>query len=419
MRVLGMWGRMESRCGAGNLACSRRLADSAVGAQARPVGRKAGCSQDWLPHKRKPSRFSMASYGRLAIGLVALVLTAQTPRQLTTQQAQQLMSRSLELMEAAGVALPEMARAGAPLAENARQALAGVKSTSANLEFYNTFESNVRAFLFVAESLPKPPEFPDQARRQLAELRDNFDRLDTFFAQLLVQRDIQLRSPDRDNLHRYTEANARVAPPRAANPRVVFLGDSITDGWRLNEYYGDRDFINRGIGGQITGEMLGRMLADVVNLQPQAVLILAGTNDISRGVPLATIESNLTMIADLADYYKIKVILASVLPVSDYHKDVNPNYEMTKPRPPALIKSLNGWMKNLCASRGYTWVDYFSAMVDDAGMMKADLADDGLHPNSKGYRIMAPLALEAIDKTLKQSVPLTQPPTRKRRLLVK
>jgi lysophospholipase L1-like esterase len=350
-----------------------------------------------------------------------IVLSAQAPPPLTSQQAQQLMSRSIELMEAGGVALAELARAGAPLVENARQALASVKSTSANLEFYNTFQSNVRAFLFVAESLPKPPSFPDQARRQLAELRDSFDRLDTFFAQLLIQRDIQQRSPDRDNLRRYTDANSRIGPAQNVNPRVVFLGDSITDSWRLNEYYGDRDFINRGISGQITGEMLGRMLADVVNLHPQAVLILAGTNDLAREVPLATIESNLTMIAALADFYKIKVIFASVLPVSDYHKDVNPNYEMTRQRRPALIKSLNGWMKNLCDARGYTWVDYFSAMVDDAGMMKADLADDGLHPNSKGYRIMAPLALEAIDKTLKPRpiVPPPQPTPRKRRLLFK
>lgn len=358
----------------------------------------------------------LSAAGFLAFTLVA---GAQAPQQLTSQQAQQLMSRSIELMESAGVALPELARAGAPIEENARQALASVISTSANLEFYNVFESNVRAYIFVADALPKPPEFPDQARRQLAELRDNFDRLGSFFAQLLVQRDIQQRSPDRDNLRRYSEANTRIGPAQNVNPRVVFLGDSITDFWRLNEYYGERDFVNRGISGQISGEMLGRMLADVVNLHPQAVLILAGTNDIARGVPLATIESNLTMIADLADYYRIKVILASVLPVSDYHKDVNPNYEMTKQRPPAPIQSLNGWMKNLCSNRGYAWVDYFSAMVDAAGMLKADLADDGLHPNSKGYRIMAPLALEAIDKTLRAPAPPPQPPARKRRLLFK
>jgi lysophospholipase L1-like esterase len=356
--------------------------------------------------------------------LFAFTLAGQAPQQqqLNAQQAQQLMSRSLQLMESTGVALPELARAGAPLTENAGQALANVRSTTANLGFYNVFLSNVRAYLFVSDSLPKPPDFPEQARRQLSELRDNFGSLDTYFAQLLTQRDRQLRSPDRDNLNRYTDANSKVPAPQPANPRVVFLGDSITDGWRLNEYFGDRDFVNRGISGQITGEMLGRMLADVVNLHPQAVLILAGTNDLARGVPLLAIENNLTMIADLADYYKIRVIFASVLPVSDYHKDVNPNYEMTKQRSPSLIRSLNGFMRSLASDRGYTYLDYFSAMVDDAGMLKADLADDGLHPNSAGYRIMAPLALDAVNKTVGVSAaapPPVQRPLRKRRLKMK
>lgn len=364
----------------------------------------------------------MRNIGMRSIGILLFTLTLAAqpaqPQQLSGQQAQQLLSRSIQLMESTGVALPELARAGAPLTENARQALANVRSTTANLAFYDVFLSNVRAFLFVSDSLPKPPDFPEQARQQLSELRDHLGRLDTYFAQLLAQRDRQLRSPDRDNLNRYADANSKVPPPQPANPRVVFLGDSITDGWRLNEYFGDRDFVNRGISGQITGEMLGRTLADVVNLHPQAVLILAGTNDLARGVPLLAIENNLTMIADLADYYKIKVILASVLPVSDYHKDVNPNYEMTKQRSPSLIRSLNGWMHSLANDRGYTYLDYFSAMVDDAGMMKTDLADDGLHPNSSGYRIMAPLALDAINKTVGTGGPPPPPqrPLRKRRL---
>ena len=347
----------------------------------------------------------------------ALAAQPQAPQRFNAQQALQAMTRSVQLMESGGIALPELARAGAPLAENARQALANIRSTSANLAFYNVFLGNGRAYLFVSDSLPKPVDFPEQARQQLAELREILGRLDTYFAQLLAQRDVQSRSPDRDNLNRYADADSKVSAPISRNPRVVFLGDSITDGWRLNEYFADRDFVNRGISGQITGEMLGRMMADVVNLHPQAMLVLAGTNDLARGVPLLAIENNLTMIADLADYYKIKVILASVLPVSDYHKDVNPNYEMTKQRSPSLIRSLNGWMRSLCNDRGYTYLDYFSAMVDNSGMMKADLADDGLHPNSAGYRIMAPLALDAINKTVGVgSAPPPQPPLRKRRL---
>jgi lysophospholipase L1-like esterase len=106
------------------------------------------------------------------------------------------------------------------------------------------------------------------------------------------------------------------------------------------------------------------------------------------------------MMAELAATQKIKVIFASVLPVSDYHKDVNPAYEVTPGRPPLYIKALNDWLQGLCSQRGYTYLNYFPALVDGAGQFQADLADDGLHPNAKGYGIMAPLALEAIAKTV-------------------
>jgi len=246
----------------------------------------------------------------------------------------------------------------------------------------------------------------------LHELRDALARAESHFHALIALKDQQLRSADRDNLARYAEANARVTAPVAGRPRVVFLGDSITDAWRLNEYFPDRDFMNRGISGQITGQMLGRMESDVIRLQPAAVVVLAGTNDIARGVPLGTIEDNLTMIADLADAYKIKTILASVLPVSDYHKDVNPNYEMTRPRPPASIRALNDWIKTFCGKRNLTYLDYYSDMVDASGQLKAELADDGLHPNSLGYRIMAPVAQAVIERAVS-----AEPPKQKKRRL--
>lgn len=354
---------------------------------------------------------------RLIVVFAAVAAFAQQPpAALNGTKAQELMTRSIQIMDAGGVSLPELARAGAPLSENARQALTNIRASAQNLQFLNVFLSNVRAYLLVADSLPKPPEFPDQARQQLAELRDNFARLDTYFAQQLAARDRQLRSPDRDNLARYADADSKVTPPQADKSRVVFLGDSITDFWRLNEYFVDRDFINRGISGQITGEMLGRMIADVVALRPQAVLILGGTNDLARGVPLLAIENNLTMIADIADYYKIKVILASLLPVSDYHKDANPSYERSKDRSPSMIRSLNGWMESFCKDRGFTYLDYFSATVDGSGFLKTDLSDDGLHPNSAGYRVMAPLALAAIDKTGRAPVVPVQQKTRRHRL---
>jgi lysophospholipase L1-like esterase len=180
----------------------------------------------------------------------------------------------------------------------------------------------------------------------------------------------------------------------------VFYGDSITDAWRLNEYFPGQDYVNRGISGQVTGEMLGRLKADVLDLKPQAVLILAGTNDIGRGIPLSTIQGNLTMIADLLTHHKIKPVFASVLPISDYHKDKNITFEQSKRRPPEQIQSLNQWLRAFCVNRGYPYLNYFDAMVDPQGFLKAELADDGLHPNGSGYRVMAPLAHEAINKVL-------------------
>src|SRR5579862_3877226 len=306
--------------------------------------------------------------------------------------------RVVELIESTTLAMPGMLQAGGPAGENVRQALTTMEATSAqNSSLLFTLLTNTRAYLSLTDVMPKPYPFPEPARRQLEELRSAADRLDSHFRALLDQKELQARNPDRDNLKRYAEANAKLAPPVAEIPRVVFLGDSITDGWRLNEYFPGRDFVNRGISGQITGEMLGRMKADVIDIKPAAMLVLAGTNDIARGIPLATIENNLTMIADLADAYRIKPIFASVLPISDYHKDVNPRYEMSKVRPPSSIIELNRWLEAFCKQRRYAYVDYFSQMVDPAGYMKADLAADGLHPNSEGYRVMGPLATSAID----------------------
>jgi lysophospholipase L1-like esterase len=303
-------------------------------------------------------------------------------------------------MDAGGVAIPELQRAAAPVIENVRGACAQLQLRANQGHPTYALLMNLRAYLALADAVPKPFPFPEAARQQFAELRDDSTRLETHFRALLDQKDTQLRSPDRDNVGRYAESNRKLGPPQAAKPRVVFFGDSITDLWRLNEYFPDHDFVNRGISGQITGELLGRMKADVLNLQPAAVLILAGTNDLARDVPLVTIEDNYAMMATLASANNIKVIFASVLPVSDYHKDRNPAYEMTKVRPPVYIKALNDWLQSYCARKGCTYLNYFQALADDQGLLGMDLADDGLHPNAKGYRVMAPLALAAIDKTL-------------------
>lgn len=322
-------------------------------------------------------------------------------------------TRVVQLMESTGTAIPGLARAGAPLIENLRQAVEGMRSATNPQDAALNYEAlvNLRAFLGLAESVPRPHPFSQEGRRQMVELRESYDRSDAHFRALLSLKDAQLRAPDRDNLRRYSEANALISPPQPGKPRVVFLGDSITDGWRLNEYFPDKDYVNRGISGQITGQMLGRMQADVVRARPTVVVVLAGTNDIARGTSLETIQGNLEMIADLAEAHKIRPVLASVLPVHDYNKETNPAWEMTKRRPMETIRALNKWIADLCRRRNLVHLDYFAAMVDEAGFLKKDLAEDGLHPNAAGYQVMAPLAQAAITKAL----PAPPPPERKRR----
>lgn len=334
-------------------------------------------------------------------GIFAWGLAAQQQALMNNKDVLATCERAANLIESTATAAPDLVRASAPLAENVRQACLNLRIISPQHALLSyTLLTNLRAYLALADALPRPQPAPPEALKQLAELRDLAARWEAHFAALLEQKEFALRHPDRDNLRRYAEANRKLGPPQPGVPRVVFLGDSITDGWRLNEYFPGRDFVNRGISGQITGEMLGRMKADVIDLKPAAVLVLAGTNDIARGVELTTIENNLTMIADLAEFHGIKPLFASLLPVSDYHKDKNPAFEQTRRRPPELIRRLNDWIQNFCRQRNFVYVDYYSQLVDNAGFLKAELADDGLHPNAAGYRLMAPVALAAIEKAL-------------------
>jgi len=338
---------------------------------------------------------------RLWLVSAALLLHAQPPDNpsalLNPNQLQESYTRAIQLMESTGIALPDLAHAGAPLVENARQFAGNVRANPANADSNYAFLANLRAYVALSDAVPKPFPFSEEAQKQLHELRDIEARLESHFRALIVQKDRQLLNPDRDNVARYSEDDLRIGAPKPGKPRVVFLGDSITDRWHLNEYFPDRDFLNRGISGQITGQMLGRMGSDVIRLQPAALVVLGGTNDIGRGVPINTIEDNLAMIGDLADHYRIKLIFTSVLPVSDYHKDVDPAYERTLTRPPSTIRTLNDWIKSLCAKRNFTYVDYYSKVVDGSGFLKTDLSDDGLHPNGAGYRLMAPVVLDAIN----------------------
>ena len=187
-------------------------------------------------------------------------------------------------------------------------------------------------------------------------------------------------------------------PPAAGENRVVFFGDSITDMWKLDEYFPGKPYINRGIGGQTTPQMLVRFRQDVIDLQPKVIVILAGTNDIAGNtgpMRLEDIEANYASMAELARAHDIHVVFSSVLPVHNYTPQ---SQDFFAQRPPEKILELNRWLKNYCAANGLIYLDYFTPMVDDKGLLKRELADDGLHPNAAGYKFMAPLAEAAIAK---------------------
>jgi lysophospholipase L1-like esterase len=339
----------------------------------------------------------------LALSLAATPapVTAQSVR-LQPQEAAQLYRQISDLMEATGIAVPELARAGAPLVENVRQAAKAlaVGHTREHTAVLEKLLANARIYLQISDAVPKPQPFAEDVRRQLTTLRTSIDRVATHFRALLEHNENQIRGGDRDNLARYAEDNLGLGPPAPKESRVVFLGDSITDGWPLNQYFPGKPYINRGISGQITGQMLGRMKADVLDLKPRIVVVLGGTNDLARGVKVSVIENNLAMIAALAAAHGVKPVMASILPIGDYHKSQNPDYERSRDRPPEAIRQLNDWTRRMCAEHGFVYLDYHSAMADGAGQLRAALSPDGLHPNSEGYKLMAPLAETAITKAL-------------------
>ena len=207
-------------------------------------------------------------------------------------------------------------------------------------------------------------------------------------------------------LGRYREANRNLAAPAAGEERVVFMGDSITDAWqqpRFGGFFPGKPYVDRGISGQTTPQMLVRFRRDVIDLKPKAVVILAGTNDIAGYTgPMSNedIQANLASMSQVAQANSIKVILASVTPVSAYHTAPRAAPQ-TSTRPMVRIQAVNEWMKTYAAANGHTYLDYFSAMTDQTGMMRAELTEDDLHPNAKGYAVMAPLAEAAIARALR------------------
>ena len=207
---------------------------------------------------------------------------------------------------------------------------------------------------------------------------------------------------DLGQLERYGADDAKLGPPTPGEPRVVFFGDSITDIWKLDESFPGKHYINRGIGGQTTPQMLVRFRADVIDLKPAVVVVLAGTNDIAGNTgdeTLEQIEGDYATMAELAKAHGIRLVFSSVTPINDYNPQA---MRFFLQRSTEKILTLNTWLKQYCAENGLVYLDYFSALVDEHGMMKVNLSRDGLHPNAAGFAVMAPLAEAAVERAERQ-----------------
>jgi acyl-CoA thioesterase-1 len=211
-------------------------------------------------------------------------------------------------------------------------------------------------------------------------------------------------------LAKYREANKLLPPASPDETRVVFMGDSITEGWGLKatsrtpdrgQFFPGKPYINRGISGQTTPQMLVRFRQDVVLLKPKVMVLLAGTNDIAENTGKETLEeigNNIASMSELARANGIRVVLCSVLPASDF--------QWRKGLEPApKIRELNAWIKDFAAKNGFVYVDYYANMANSEGGLKAELSPDGVHPNKAGYDIMAPLAEAAIVEALRKPLP--------------
>lgn len=204
---------------------------------------------------------------------------------------------------------------------------------------------------------------------------------------------------DWPNLKHFQEDNINAGLPAANEKRVVFMGNSITQGWAKfwNVFFAGKPYINRGIGGQTSPQMLIRFRADVINLKPKVVVILSGANDLAGNTGPSTlemIENNLVSMAELAKANGIKVVLCSLLPAYDFpwKKGLEPAEK---------IIQLNIWIKDYAKKMGFTYVDYHSSLVDARKGLKAEYTADGVHPNQEGYAVMTPIIEKGIAKALK------------------
>ena len=200
------------------------------------------------------------------------------------------------------------------------------------------------------------------------------------------------------NLAKYQEDNLKLGLPLPDENRVVFMGNSITEGWAqlCSDFFKGKSYINRGISGQTTPQMLVRFRQDIVNLLPKVVVILAGTNDIAGNTGPSTlemIEDNIASMVDIAKANNIKVVLCSVLPA---------HYYPWKPRlnPAEKIVNLNEWIKNYAVKNEIYYIDFFTPMSDERNGLKVEYSEDGVHPNKADYKLMNPLVEKAIAEAL-------------------
>jgi lysophospholipase L1-like esterase len=314
-----------------------------------------------------------------ALLLLAVPVLAQSPANtlLSPTDTQTTVTRVLQLMESTAVVVPGLVKVSDPLRENTQTTATAlgkaIRDTSLTLEFTH------------------PEFFPPAAAAQFLELRDSLQKMDRHFQALLgfAKTEANVSAGDPNNLKRYAAANSKSLPPTPSQQRYVLIGDSATDLWRLNEYFSGQDFVNRGIAGQTTSQILPRFLADVVALKPFAVVIQAGSGDIA-----------------LARAHSIRPIYASILPASG---------DAAKTRTPEAVQRMNTWLRDYCIRENLIYIDYYSAMADSNGMMKADLSDDGLNPNARGYRVMSPLLLDGIERLRTM---LSSPEEQKKRRLL-
>jgi acyl-CoA thioesterase-1 len=198
------------------------------------------------------------------------------------------------------------------------------------------------------------------------------------------------------DLRHFAATNSALRAPRPGEKRVVFMGDSITELWEQGDpaFFARVDFINRGISGQTTSQMLVRFRQDVIELKPAVVHILAGTNDIAENTgptSLGAIEANIESMIDIAEANGVRVALGSVLPATEFwwHRGLNPG--------PKIV-ALNAQLRRLAVRRRIVYVDYYTALTDGALGMRLDFAPDGIHPSLKGYQIMGPMVTAAIKR---------------------